>query len=138
MAASHYLALDVGEKRIGVALAHHAARLAHPYTTLENSPAVFREVQSIVERETVGIVVIGLPRGLSGQETAQTATVRAFGQQLATHLETVPIAWQDEALTSKKAEAELRQRKRQWKKGEVDALAASYILEDYLQEHGEG
>lgn len=138
MAASHYLSLDVGEKRIGVALAHQTARLAHPYTTLENSPAVFRELQSIVERETVGTVIIGLPRGLSGQDTAQTAVVQAFGQELATYLEAVPIAWQDEALTSKKAEAELRRRQRQWEKSEVDALAASYILEDYLLEHVEG
>lgn len=138
MAASHLLALDVGEKRIGVALAHPVARIAQPYATLENSAAIFSELQAIIEREGVQQVVVGLPRGLNGQETAQTAAVQAFGQQLISHLKNVTIVWQDEALTSRKAEAELSRRKGQWNKSEIDALAASYILEDYLLENAEG
>lgn len=132
--ASSVLALDVGAKRIGVAVASLAARLPRPLITLEQDDTLFPALQNIVEVEGVRALIVGLPRGLQGQHTAQTKTIEAFAQGLREHFP-LPIHFQDEALTSKHAEAELRARGRPYDKGDIDALAATYILEDWLQEH---
>lgn len=128
------LALDVGAARIGLALAGRAARLAAPYKTIANTPDSIEQLRTICQQEDVQAVVIGLPRGMSGQETAQTVAVRAYGAQLAAALP-VAVAWQDEALTSVKAEEELTRRGKPYRKEDIDALAATYILEDYLHEN---
>ena len=132
------LALDVGERRIGVARANLAVRMANPLTTLQNPDTFIPDVVGLAEREAAAWIVIGLPRGLDGQETAQTARVQEFGVALEKALQsagqTVPIHWIDEALTSAKAEAELARRGKAHAKAEVDALAATYILEDFLME----
>ena len=133
---STLLALDVGAKRIGVAASDLRARLAHPLTTLEASEtaaAALRELAT--EQHAVG-VVIGLPRGLDGQETAQTQVVREFAEQLQTQVR-LPQYWQDEAVTSRQAEEELERRGKPYKKGDIDALSATYILEDFLRDHPE-
>jgi putative Holliday junction resolvase len=130
-AVNNIIALDVGERRIGVAIANNIARLPRPLTTLENNQDVVGELQRLITQEEVGVVVIGLPRNLKGEDTPQTAFVRQFALLL-THLAVV-IKWQDEALTSVKAERELKERGRQYNKEDIDALAATYILDDYLQ-----
>ena len=72
---------------------------------------------------------------MQSQETDQTRTVRDFVRQLQEHTE-LPVYFQDEAVTSEKAEAELKARKKPYAKGDIDALAATYILVDFLQEQG--
>jgi putative Holliday junction resolvase len=131
---ANFAALDVGSKRIGVAVATAQARLAHPLTTLMNDDDMWLKLAEILHHESVGTVIVGLPRGLDGQETAQTAFCRDFADQAAQHLG-LPIVLQDEALTSQQAEAELAGRSAVKNRGEVDSLAATYILEDYLREH---
>lgn len=126
------LALDVGAARVGLALASRAARLAAPYKTIANTPDSIEQLRAICKQEDVKEIVIGLPRGMSGQETAQTAAVREYGAQVAAALP-VSVAWQDETLTSVKAEDELTRRGRPYRKEDIDALAATYILEDYLR-----
>jgi putative Holliday junction resolvase len=74
---------------------------------------------------------------MQGQSTDQTRTVEAFGKQLEERL-TIPLYWIDEALTSQKAEIELRSRGKPYSKGDIDALAATYILEDFLKAHPKG
>ncbi len=130
------MALDVGEKRIGVATANAVARIAHPLTTLQHTPDIFADLQDLITNQQAAILVCGLPRGLDGQHTAQTATVEAFAKQLQQHI-TLPLHWQDEAVTSRKAKEELAARGAAYPKEAVDALAATYILEDFLQEHPE-
>lgn len=129
---SSILALDVGESRVGVAVASLAARLPRPLTTLANSPTIWQDIQDLVQAESSELIVVGLPRNLSGEDTAQTAYVRTFAQGLSGH----KVVFQDEALTSKKAESELKARGKPFAKGDIDALAATYILEDYLHQHG--
>lgn len=124
------LALDVGSKRLGVALANGVARLPRPLTTLDAETDVLAQLERIIRDEAVGRLVVGLPRGLDGQETAQTASVRAFAKSLARF--NLPVHLQDEALTSRKAESELAARGKVYNKADVDALAATYILEDFL------
>lgn len=130
------ISLDVGAKRIGVASANPLVRIANPLTTLEHTEDIMNKLQELVAQERAAMVVIGLPRGLEGQETDQTRTVEAFGTEVEKHLG-LPIHWQDEAVTSHKAEEELINRGKPYGKGDIDALAATYILEDFLNEHPE-
>ena len=124
------LALDVGESRIGVAAANDIARLAHPLTTLNNSETVWDEIRSLAQAESATIIVVGLPRNLSGEDTAQTEYVRRFVADITD----MKIVFQDEALPSRQAESELNQRRKPFSKGDIDALAAHYISEPYLIE----
>lgn len=135
MSNSNLLALDVGGKRVGVAVSRSVVVMARPLTTLDRQAHDFWQqlIDLTVEHE-IQEIILGLPRGLDGQETAQTEAVRAFADEMAGHI-TLPMHWQDEALTSVKAEETLRERGGQYQKGDIDALAASYILADYLQEH---
>lgn len=130
------IALDVGERRVGVATASLQARLARPLTTLDNSDALLAQLQKLIAEHDVSAVVIGLPRGLSGQRTGQTLYAETFAKALKAQLN-LPLYWQDEAVTSKQAEAELRARGKPYAKKDIDALAATYILEDFLAEHPE-
>lgn len=132
MADEYIMALDVGDKRIGVALAHRVARLPQPLTTLQNSDEAIEDIATLVLSEQVGLVVVGLPRGMDGGYTAQTRSAEAFKDKLAKRL-TVPVHLGDETLTSVQAEATLQGKPHD--KADVDALAASYILESFLQDH---
>lgn len=134
---STILALDVGDARIGVARANTLARLASPLTTLQHTANVLQDIARLVTTERADALVVGLPRSLDGQETAQTRHVRAFGDELSTAV-SVPIYWQDEALTSHNAQAELDRRGKPYNKGDIDALSATYILEDFLHNNPEG
>ena len=130
-AQNNLLALDVGGQRIGVAYASGIARLARPLKTISNDVSVWSELAALVKSEQIGTVVVGLPRNLSGEDTEQTRVARDFAVQLVQQMQ-VEVVLQDEALTSVKAESELKRRGKAFSKGEVDALAATYILEDYL------
>lgn len=128
------LALDVGSQRIGVSVASFSARLARPLTTLVHDDKIFDQLWQIIEEEGVSLLVIGYPRGLAGQTTDQTKAVEAFAKECKARLRR-PIAFQDESVTSIKAEAELNQRNKPYQKERIDAVAATIILEDYLGEH---
>lgn len=129
------LGLDVGERRVGVARALLAVPIPRPLVTLSEPDRFLDDIVRLVDQEAAGAVVLGLPRGMDGQDTAQTRLVRDFGDRLSRVLN-VPLHWTDEALTSHKAEEELARRGKQYAKGVVDALAATYILEDFLRESG--
>ena len=133
---SSILALDIGSKRIGVASADSAIRIASPLTTIPNDDNIWHTISELVNRHQVEALVVGLPRNLNGDSTGQTKAVETFVDSLKSHI-TLPIYWQDEALTSKQAEAELNSKRRAYNKEEIDALAATYILEDFLGGHKE-
>jgi putative Holliday junction resolvase len=131
--SNYVLALDVGERRIGVALASLSARLPAPLQTIDRttSPDFFGDIKRIIQDNDIATIVVGLPRGLSGQETHQTATTRAFAAELGKHV-SVPVVFQDEAGTSYEAEELLKQRGKNYQKSDIDAEAACIILRDYL------
>lgn len=131
------LALDVGGVRIGVALADNELRFANPLTTLINGESIWDEVAALITENDVDTVVVGLPRNLQGDDTPQTAICRLFAQNLSERLH-ISVELQDEAATSVKAEAELKARGKPYEKADIDALAATYILEDYLIGLSEG
>lgn len=127
------LAIDVGAKRIGISVASLAAKLPRPLITLENNDTLMPAIRDIVEVENVGLMVVGFPRGMEGQETAQTKAIEEFTAKLRENF-AMPIKYQDESLTSKHAKIELESRGRVYDKGDIDSLAATYILEDFLSE----
>lgn len=130
------LALDVGEKRIGVALANPIARIASPLTTLMAGDDLYLTIDKLVKQHDIVTIVVGLPRNLNGDDTQQTKLVRVFADELKNKT-TAAIVFQDEALTSRQAEDELRRRDKPFQKADIDALAATYILTDYLENnHG--
>lgn len=128
---SSILGVDAGEKRVGVAIANVIARLPRPYTTLPNDEQLLLSLKKIAQDEDVGLIVLGLPRNLEGEETGQTAWVREFAESL--KAVELPIVFHDEALSSKAAEEELLARGKSYAKVDIDALAAAYILADYLE-----
>lgn len=128
-----FLALDVGEKRIGVAIGDDAVRIAMPYDTIEVDGSELERIARIVVDEGVDTLVVGYPRNQSGEATAQTEYVETFAEQLkdmASHLD-----FQDESLTSVLAEQQLKSYGRPYSKGDIDARAAAIILQDYLESH---
>lgn len=125
------VALDVGTKRIGVASASVVARLAAPLQTLDVTEDITEQIKQLLESENAVGLVIGLPRGMQGQDTAQTESTRQFVAKLRQHV-SIPVYWQDEAVTSVLSEAALQSKKGGYNKGDVDAMAASLILEDFL------
>lgn len=132
--AKSVIALDVGERRIGVARASLVACLASPLVTFKNDAYIWENIKKVCDEQAVGLVIIGLPRGMDGQTTAQTHYAQKFAEEAKVHLG-LPVQFQDEAVTSKQAERELAGRSKRFQKSDVDALAATYILEDYLHEH---
>jgi len=129
--AKTILALDVGESRIGVAKASSIARIASPFTTLQYDPDFFDELNKIIREHRVEIIVVGWPRSLDGESTRQTAYVEDFVEHLKKYTG-LEAHLQDEALTSVKAKDELDSRNKAYSRADIDALAACYILEDYL------
>ena len=90
------LGIDVGSKRIGVALSDHLGFLAAPLKAV----AVRRghelaEIAALVREREIDTVVIGLPTSLDGSEGPQALRVRAFAERLAPHLGAIPIAFAD-------------------------------------------
>lgn len=130
------IALDVGNMRVGVALTNTIARLPAPLTTLTRDEDFWDNLEVLLSENDARIVVVGLPRDINGNETEQTALTRKFAEEMRIRLG-VEAIFQDEALTSIKAEQALRQKKKAFEKKDIDALAAVYILEDYLSIKGD-
>lgn len=129
------LALDLGEKRIGVALSDEGRLLARSYAVLRRGSrlADFEKISHIVDEQAVNLIVVGLPVLLSGEEGAKAAWVRDYANEMAQRLGLDLVFW-DESFSTVEAERSLRARgkkgprQRQW----VDAVAAAMILQSFL------
>lgn len=131
--AKSYLGVDVGEKRIGVAVAHGDVKIAIPLETIDANGTEIEKLTQIAQDQGVSTVVVGYPRNQSGEATAQTAYVEAFAAKLqGVAPETV---FQDESLTSVLAEEHLTASGRAFAKKDIDARAAALILQDYLEQY---
>ena len=151
---ARWLALDVGEARIGIAISDATGYLASPYTTLyvtRDESQTWKAIQHLIEETEVEGLVVGLPISLDGEIHSQGKRVLSFAKRLKEYI-TLPITFWDERLSTVEAErllvergeAEQRkhykttggkkhnQTKRRRKKQEVDALAAAVILQEYL------
>lgn len=133
--------LDVGERRIGVAISDATCTLARPVGVLrpaaldgDASQRAAAEIARLAaEDDGVSSIVVGLPRHLDGSASAMTARVTAFAGELGrlTHL---PVTLQDERLTSREAESRLAITDKDWRtrKERLDAAAAAIILQEHL------
>lgn len=127
------LGLDVGGKRIGVAVSDEGQILASPWGMVEQGRGAIEQIGRIV-RETGAIAIVaGLPTGLSGREGAQAAETRRFADSVGLALD-LPLSYWDERLTSSQAERMLIDAgmRRKDRRGQIDALAASLMLQNYL------
>ena len=130
------LGLDVGEKRIGVAVGDSSVRIAIPFDTIEVDGDEIKTIAKLVLNENSEVIVVGYPRNQSGEATAQTKYVEDFAKKL---VDLGPkIEFQDESLTSVIAEQRLISYKKPYTKGDIDAQAAAIILQDYIESHYAG
>jgi putative holliday junction resolvase len=133
--------LDIGERRIGVAVSDATGTLARPLGVLRPAgldvdalDVVVQEIARLAgEEDGVGAIVIGLPRRLDGTPTEMTPRVEQFARALGAKT-SLPVALQDERLSSREAESRLALRDKNWRsrKAKLDAAAAAIILQDYL------
>lgn len=135
------MGLDLGEKRIGVAVSDATQTLATPVGVVHASALDDRAVELAAaeiarlgrEDDGVASIVIGLPRHLDGSPTTMTSRVQVFAERL--HATTgLPVTLQDERLTSREAESRLALGEKDWRvrKKRLDAASAAVILQDYL------
>jgi putative Holliday junction resolvase len=138
------LAVDVGARRVGLAISDASGTLARPLETIAvagDADAVERVARRIdaLAREDDGLaaIVVGMPAALDGSATPESARAAAFVRALAARTP-LPIATADERLTSREAESRLAIRERDWRKRKqkLDAAAAAVILQDYLDRSG--
>ena len=131
-AKKNILALDVGDRRVGVALADSQIKIAVPYGYLERSDKIIQQITELMLDHDIDTLVIGYPRNQSGEATKQTELVEQFAEELAEIEIDADLVFQDESLSSVEAERRLGRVK---DKGEIDAEAASIILQDYLEQN---
>ena len=129
------IGLDVGTKRIGVAKADTSVRIAIPNGFVLVNGQEIPEILRIARLNDTNFFVVGLPRSNDGNETAQSAYARKFADTLAASMPGARIYFQDESLTSVVAEERLKKRKKNFEKGEIDAEAASIILQDFIEHY---
>ncbi len=128
------IGLDVGTKRIGVAVADSNVRIAVPTTTLNvGGGTEYSEIARLAKANNTNWFVIGLPRSNRGNETAQSEYVREFAETLKSIIPNAKIRFQDESLTSVEAEERLKARKKAYTKEEIDSEAAAIILQDCIE-----
>jgi putative holliday junction resolvase len=126
-----YLGIDYGSKRIGLALGDSETKVAQPLVTLDATAADYwNRLSKIIRQYNVSELIVGLPRGLDGGETDQTKAVRFFAMELSTLK--LPVHLQDEAGTSELARERIG--KRLTSKAQIDAEAATIILEDFFSQ----
>jgi len=129
------LAIDLGRKRIGLALSDELGITAQGIPTLErrNKRTDFAALSSIVRTNNVGQIVMGLPLRMSGEEGTQADWVREFAEELKRYID-VPIALRDERWTSREAERVLMGSgiRKDDRKPAIDRLSAVILLQDYL------
>lgn len=127
------MALDVGGRRIGVAVSDETRVIATPINFVERGPGDRAAFRDLIARFAIGRLVVGMPTGMSGREGPQAADVRRFAEALASDL-ALPMEYWDERLTTAIAERSLIAggSSRAERRVRVDAVAAAVILQGYL------
>ena len=130
------IALDVGKRRIGIAISDPMGIIARPHSTIQRDKSSVEKIHALVKELEAKLVIVGLPLHLNGTEGLQAVDVRAFASKLAPAIHPTQIEFRDERLTTVEAEQRLSDRRGDWrkKKNRIDAFAAAGILESYLQE----
>lgn len=133
MQFNNAIALDVGDKRIGIARVNKIAQIVRPLATIVRKGDEFKQLKDVISRENIDLIVIGRPRNMKGEETLQTAKIEEFARLLPENGINIKTVFQDESLTSVQAENLLKQEKRDYNKSDIDMRAACIILQDFLE-----
>ncbi len=133
------IGLDVGEKRIGVAIGDTDTKIARPSNPIRNDETIVPNIEKLISECETTTIIVGLPRNMDGSETDQSKYIRKFADDISKKIN-VQIIFQDESLTSVIAEQNLRMRKDfselMLRDGTLDSAAAALILSDYLENNG--
>jgi putative Holliday junction resolvase len=129
------MALDVGDKNIGVAVSDALLLTAQGRSTLRRTSweADLQHLRKLVEDDEVSKIVVGKPLHMDGRDSPQSRKVAKFAMKLSKSLSLPVILW-DERLTSFAAEQHLQEAGLNWRnrRKHVDKVAAMFILQDYL------
>jgi len=132
------LAIDLGRKRVGLAISDPLGSFAVGLETLERTQKtdVVAVIGQLCQQKNVGLIVLGLPVNMDGSEGGKALESRNLAEELTQHLG-LPVVLLDERLTSKLAQQQLIasgiQPSRH--KGRIDQRAAEILLEDFLAQH---
>jgi putative Holliday junction resolvase len=129
------LAIDYGERRVGLALSDELGIIASGLGTVDNDAALISRLVELLEERTVARIVIGLPLSLQGLEGEIAKKVHAFAEQLSAAID-LPVELLDERFTSSLAVQAIRDmgvgKKKRRDKGKIDEVAAIILLQGYL------
>ena len=136
------IAFDIGDKRIGIAASDPFNTFALPGTTYFRTKSAATDAEhlaAIVREKDAGLIVCGLPVNFDGTDSVQTEKTRRFVELLKTKTD-VPVVFEDERFTTMEAERVLIAGgvRRENRKQSIDRIAASYILEGYLNKKQKG
>ncbi|MCD6181668.1 MAG: Holliday junction resolvase RuvX [Candidatus Cloacimonetes bacterium] len=133
MSITRILAIDFGTVRIGIAISDPLRIIARPYRVLANSDSFFDELRTIIARENVGEVVLGLPLNLAGEDTDKTREVRVFEEKLREEI-SLPVQFFDERYTTVEANSALKKLGYSFReeRAVIDMVAASILLQSYM------
>jgi len=135
------LALDVGKKRIGLAVSDEMGWTAQGLDTLERTRIRddLTRLKELAEQWNIETLLVGEPLHMSGETSRQSQYTREFAERLKEHL-SLPVIFWDERLTSVEAERVLRETgaSLEKRKQAIDRLAAVLLLESYLEYRGAG
>jgi putative Holliday junction resolvase len=134
VAKTRILGLDIGDRRIGVAMSDPQGILASPLTIISrtNEKSDISAILALVDQNQVGVVVVGLPLSMNGSIGPQAVKVQDFTRQLSQHAR-VPVEFRDERLTTVDARRIIKMNRKS-RKTKDDAMAAALILQSYLDE----
>lgn len=129
------MSVDLGEKRIGIAVSDATRTIAKSYLVLKRKSRHddFSRIQAIITEQKITLLVMGLPIPLNGVEGKQAAWVRHYTAELSQNI-SVPVEFWDESLSTVQAEDALRAQGLRNKKikEKIDATAAAVFLQSYL------
>lgn len=129
------LGVDLGEKRIGLALSDELAILASPLEVFEfrDRPAALQHIAEVVKRRQVGEIVVGLPLDMRGSRGVMAEAAEAFADELREALGLPVVCW-DERLTTAQAERAMIEAdtSRAGRRRQIDMVAAALMLQAYL------
>lgn len=130
------LGIDFGTRRMGISVSDPLQIIAQSLLTLENNATILQAIREIVEREAVGLIVVGMPFNLKGNKGSKAREVDKFIRQLEEAIPVTVVRW-DERFTSSLAHDTMirmgtKRKERREDRGRIDAMAAAIMLQGFL------
>ncbi len=135
MSKGKYLAIDFGDRRIGLAISDFDKQVAFPRDFLKNDKSLIKQIKKFCQEEQVIKVIIGLPIEMDGSIGERAVKTYEFGDKLKKSIDLIPVDYFDERLTTKQSIKKLQEQgiKAKDQKGQRDMVSAQIILEAYLK-----